>query len=104
MPDDSSLKLETRYNRRTWLNLIDSEATASVVAFDGNVERRSGQVESVSFLEITDCTFKVRLHQMYETDARDRFLCKLRRLAGEVSRFADYLESSEPKATTHGEQ
>lgn len=91
--------MTTRYNRRTWLNPTTSEATGSVVAFDGDVRRRAGaDLESVSLLEIADCHTKIGLHRLPDDSVQD-FIRKLRLLAREVNLFADFLENHKPEAS-----
>lgn len=84
---------ECRYLERVWLNEPDCEATGSVVAFDGTVER-NGRVSSVSFLEIADCQGKVSLHSVTGEDGK-RFIRKMRLLATIANNFADALESKQ---------
>ena len=85
------MKPKCRYIKRKWLNKADSEATGSVVAFDGTVDR-NGRVFQARFLEISDCHGKISLHDLSHQKPK-RFIKKLRLLAKTASDFADYLES-----------
>lgn len=84
-------KHKTNYCRRVWLNGEDSEATGSVVAFDGVVERWRDRIEPATFLEVADCSGKVSLHRMPSDDMAE-FVAKLRLLASVAEDFADFLE------------
>jgi len=80
-----------KYNVRRWLNGPESEATGSVVAFHGEVERVPGRKQVVSTLEVADCQGKICLHIM-PNERMQKFIKKLRLLAKVVTTFADWLE------------
>lgn len=80
-----------RYCKRVWLNPSDCNATGSVVAFDGTVEWRKGQIVEETSVEVADCSGKVSLHKSPSEDM-SRFIQKLRLLARTVNDFADFLE------------
>jgi len=85
-------KTKANYNKRFWLNNEDSEATGSVVAFEGIVERWKDRIELATFLEIADCNNKIVLHQL-PSDNREEFIQKMRLLSKVVTEFADFLDS-----------
>lgn len=80
------------YNKRTWLNEIDSDSTGSVVAFDGEVtDLDSGKRYPQRFLEIADCRNKTRLHQTSD-DSKQDFIDKIKLLRSEIDLFIKHLE------------
>ena len=84
------------YSKRVWLNKDSSASTGSVVAFHGDSSWREtdGKPEKTSFLEVSDCHCKVRLHRSY-TDDMPSFVAKLRKLAAVAEEFATFLESGD---------
>ena len=50
------------YNTRTWLNGSNSRSTGSIVCYDGVTKFCDG-VDRDSFVEISDCHSKIRLHK-----------------------------------------
>lgn len=87
------------YNKRAWLNGENSDATSSVVAFDGEVTDQDTQKKYPHmFLEIADCHRKVRIH-LTSDDTRKDFLNKIKRLEAEILKFIMYLEENEPPKT-----
>lgn len=80
------------YNKRTWLNTIESDSTGSVVAFDGQVTCGEELVES-TFLEIADCRNKIRLH-LTTDDTKEDFIAKMELLKNEVEQFIYHLKQT----------
>ena len=80
------------YNRRTWLNSQKSDNTGSVVAFDGKVTYDNQLVNS-TFLEISDCRSKIRLH-LTTDDSKSEFIDKLKLLKNEIELFINHLENN----------
>ena len=78
------------YNKRTWLNAIKSDSTGSVVAFDGKVTYGNELVDS-TFLEVSDCRHKIRLHLTSDDDKQD-FIDKMKLLRNEIDEFINHLE------------
>lgn len=79
------------YNKRTWLNPETSDATSSVVAYDGKVtDLDTGKKFPERFLEIADCRHKVRIH-LTSDDSDSDFLNKMIILKNEIQRFINYL-------------
>jgi len=80
---------EEMYSKRLWLNQENSPSTGAVVAYHGAANWKDGEV--CTFLELSDCHGKVRLHKA-KTDSTEDFIRKLRKLAGFAHAFADFLE------------
>jgi hypothetical protein len=91
------MKDET-YNKRTWLNPVSKDGTSSIVAFNGNVTDFKGKTYPSTFLEVSDCQNKIRLHQTSD-DSREDFVNKMKLLRSEIELFINHLEpsQSEPK-------
>lgn len=87
------------YCKRAWLNPDDSSATGSIVAFAGPTFHldRNGDTFEDMFLEIADCTGKVRLHKSSGEDL-GRFIKKLNSLGRVIKDFTDYLMVMETMA------
>ena len=84
--------LKLMYNKRTWLNIENSDSTSSIVAFDGDVTYKNEPIES-RFLEITDCQTKIRLHQTTD-DTKENFIAKMKLLKSEIEQFINHLENN----------
>ena len=79
-----------RYNKRTWLNSKKSDSTGSVVAFDGKLVDFDGKEYRSTFIEISDCRSKVRLH-ITSDDTRKEFIKKMKLLRSEIDSFINHL-------------
>jgi len=79
------------FSKRVWLNRNDSGSTGSVVAFCGDVKWKPGKPEISTFLEVSDCHSKVRLHRAY-LDSREDFIAKMLLLRDTVDQFIKFLE------------
>lgn len=79
------------YNKRRWLNPVDKDATSSIVCFNGTVTDFKGKTYPSTFLEISDCQTKIRLHQTSD-DTREDFIEKLKLVKSEIKRFIKHLE------------
>lgn len=79
----------TFYNKRTWLNNIESSSTSSIVAFDGNVDYADKTYRDV-FVRISDCKDSVRLHKK-DTETMECFVIKLELLKTEIELFINHL-------------
>lgn len=82
------------YNTRTWLNSIESHYTGSVACFDGIVSNRGKPPERYTFLELSDCHGKSRIHYDNNLDML-AFIQKLRLLQAEIDNFIEHLENHE---------
>lgn len=78
------------YNKRTWLNKIDSSFTGNVVAFDGKITWKGEPIRN-TFLSISDCNNSIRLHP--EDDHLSDFIDKMELLHSEIGKFIDYLKT-----------
>lgn len=83
----------TYYSSRKWLNTKKSRSTGSVVCFDGMTEFAEG-LDRDSFIEISDCRGKVKLHKGSE-DSSAEFIHKLVMLRCEIDRFIIHLRTVE---------
>lgn len=79
------------YNNRCWLNGEDSPSTGSVVAFDGIVKARDGGDYRSTFLQISDCFTKVKLHKS-SYDTMDDFIAKMKKMRVVIDEFIGHLE------------
>ena len=84
------------YNKRTWLNSTEKDGTSSVVAFDGRVTDFKGKTYPSTFLEISDCQRKIRLHVTADDNAGD-FIEKLELLQIEIKLFINHLKEKNHK-------
>lgn len=83
------------YNKRVFLNNEDSHFTGSVVLCDAvNIINQNKFVERHTFVEISDCHSKIRLHPDKNLPIED-FAAKLDLLAKELMQFAFVLRSME---------
>jgi hypothetical protein len=79
------------YNSRVWLNPPSSHFTGSVVCHDGVVTNQDRPAARYTFVEVSSCHGKVRLH----TDKNfgmSEFITKLETLRDEIDAFVDYLK------------
>lgn len=82
------------YNKRVWLNPKTSDSTGSVVAFDGKVtDLDTGKKYPQTFLEISDCRSKARLH-LTSDDTKELFIKKMKMLKNEIDLFIKHLEKN----------
>ena len=81
------------YSKRVWLNEENSPSTGSVVAFDGFVRDDKEEWRS-TFLELSDCYGKARLHKA-SYDSTEDFIEKMKLLRNEIDSFIDYLEKED---------
>ena len=78
------------YKKTKELNDEKSPSTGSCTSFYGK-SPWSGFKGKYMFLEISDCSSKVRLHNS-KLDNRIRFIKKLKLLRSEIDEFIDFLE------------
>lgn len=86
---------KTLYNKREWLNNLDTPSSGSVVCYHGisKYEEEKNNFEQL-FLEIADCHYKIRLHKtVFET--KQQFIDKLERLQTEIDLFIKHLKKNE---------
>ena len=81
------------YCTRTWLNASDSPSTGSIVCYDGKKQYDDGEYHH-TFLEISDCHVKARLHKT-DFDTKKDFILKLKMILMDINLFINHLESDE---------
>jgi hypothetical protein len=81
------------YNKRIWLNTKSSQFTGSIVLYDGYL--KTG--ERYSFVEISDCSGKIRIHNSIEKSGDQKFLTKIKKLQSAIDNFVRRLEEKEIK-------
>jgi hypothetical protein len=82
-----------KYNSRLWLNDIDdSHYTGSIVCSDSHdLINRGKHVDRHTFVEISDCYGKIRLHPDLNLGIDD-YIFKLKLIQYELQKFVDHLE------------
>lgn len=80
------------YCKREWLNEINSPSTGSVVAYDGIIKDSEVDYRS-TFLQISDCFKKVKLHKA-SYDTINDFIKKMKILRTVIDDFINYLEKN----------
>lgn len=81
-----------QYNKRTWLNNIESSSTSSVVTFDGEVEYIDKAYRD-TFIKISDCKYSIKLHKK-DTETIEEFITKLNLLKTEIELFVNHLNKT----------
>ena len=80
-----------KYNKRTWLNSIKSDSTGSLVLFDGLVTDIDTGMEHIQmYLELSDCSKKVRLHKTCDDSIMD-YINKMKLLNNEITKYIEHL-------------
>lgn len=80
------------YKTEKWLNKPTSPSTGSVVCFDGDTSWH-GEVIRNTFLQISDCSWSIRLHKVEDDNLQD-FIDKMKLLRGEIDKFINHLENN----------
>ena len=83
-----------KYNKRTWLNPVESHYTGSITCHDGVVSNRGKPPERYTFLELSDCHQKSRIHFDNNLEMVD-FINKLKLVRNEIDNFIEHLEGKE---------
>ena len=78
--------------KRVWLNNENSPSTGSAVAWHGKIKYKYGEFYDSIFFEVSDCTYKARLHKT-PSDTIAEFTDKMRLLSKTASEFVEFLES-----------
>ncbi|BCS55200.1 hypothetical protein GSbR_26010 [Geobacter sp. SVR] len=82
------------YSKRYWLNAEGHSSTGSAVAFHGDSPwDRDGKREKITFLEISDCHNKVRLHRS-DFDDMAEFIVKMEKLRDAITEFVSHLRNA----------
>lgn len=76
-----------------WLNSMDSHYTGSIICHDGIVSNRGKPPARYTFLELSDCHGKSRIHYDDNLDM-DAFIQKLTLLRSEIDNFISHLEQN----------
>lgn len=85
---------DIKYNKRIWLNTDDSHYTGSIVLFDGvDVINHGKKLDRYSFVEISSCHGKVRIHKDDNLTMED-YIQKLKLLETEICEYRKHLESN----------
>ena len=85
----------TYYKSQRWLNPENSASTGSVVCYDGLwpiVDKPDEPLDPYSFLEISDCHNKVRLHRA-TPDTEEEWIGKLEQLRDDIDNFITHLKN-----------
>jgi len=84
------------YNKRKWLNSKKSSSTGSIVCFSGlaNWSYRGDEVPvKARFIEISDCSNKVRIHQA-KFETLEEYTQKIKDLKHEIEQYLIYLKNA----------
>ena len=84
------------YNTRTWLNTANSHYTGSIVCHDGVVSNLGKPPTRYTFVEISSCHTKARIHYDENLDMAS-YITKLKIIQHELQQFIDYLEQPHVK-------
>ena len=82
-----------KYNKRTWLNSTDSHYTGSIVSHDGIVINRGKPPARYTFIEISDCHGKTRIHYDDNLDM-EAYIEKLTLIRNELDDFIEHLKNN----------
>lgn len=79
------------YNKRVWLNSKASSFTGSITCNDQKCVAQDGKLYDWAFVEIADCSKKVRIHigdnRNYKT-----YIRKVRKMRDELTKYIEHLE------------
>jgi hypothetical protein len=82
-----------KYCEKEFLTDSPEPSTSTVVSFYGDVQwGRNDRPENLSFLEISDCHERVRLHRPYEMTNAE-WLAQVQRLQAHIGRYINFLET-----------
>lgn len=88
------------YCKKEFLTDSPEPSTSSVVSFHGMVQwGRNDKPEPLSFLEISSCHERARLHRTYEMTAQE-WIAQVRRLRSHIDEYLSFLEQSAEDTTT----
>lgn len=83
---------DVKYNRRVFINSIDSHYTGSIVLFDGHQVINQGKLlNRYSFMEIASCHSKVRIHRDDNLPIED-YINKLKTISENINNYVRHLE------------
>ena len=79
------------YNRRTFINPLSSHYTGSISCVDGRkIINQGKELDRYSFVEISDCHGKVRIHKDANLTEGD-YISKINLLINELTSYRDHL-------------
>lgn len=82
-----------KWCKKEFLTDSPEPSTSSVVSFCGEMQwGKSDKPEPLSFLEISDCHEKVRLHRTYEMTIAE-WTAQVKRLRDHINEYLDFLGS-----------
>jgi len=79
------------YCRKQFLTDDPEPSTSTVVSFHGNMKWGKDSEDEVSFLEISSCHERARLHRTYEMSPQE-WIEQMKRLRNHIDLYVDYLE------------
>lgn len=81
----------TTYCKKEFLTKGNEPSTSTVVSFSGLIQwGKNEKPEHVSFLEISSCHEKARLHRTYEMTADD-WILQVEKLRDHINDYLDFL-------------
>jgi len=86
-------RLVMPYCKKEFLTDAPEPSTSAVVSFCGNVQwGKKDKPEPLSFLEISNCHEKARLHRTYEMTAQE-WVDQVTRLRDHINAYLDFLKA-----------
>lgn len=87
------IMLPETYCNKEFLTDAPEPGTSTVVSFHGNVIWHTGSgPEQLSFLEISSCHERARLHRTYDM-TEQQWIEQVRRLRDHINKYLDFLEA-----------
>ena len=89
--------MESRYCDKEFLTDSDEPSTSTVVSFHGDIKwSKDEEGGPISFLEISSCHERARLHRTFEMSEQD-WIKQVRRLRDHVNKYLMFLEEQEQR-------
>ena len=83
------------YCKKEFLTKENEPSTSTVVSFSGLIQwGRNDKPEPLSFLEISSCHEKARLHRTYEMTAGD-WILQVEKLRDHINDYLDFLSEEQ---------
>lgn len=86
-------KMNVAYNDRLFLNTKDCGATSAMVLFDGIDHTYDNKPVRLSFVEISDCHRKVRIHQTHDNTPSE-YLDKIKLIYSRLGSYIKHLQQN----------
>ena len=84
---------EKTYCKKEFLTDSPEPSTSTVVSFYGNIKWSKDEAGgNVSFLEISSCHERARLHKTYEMTEQD-WITQVKRLRDHINEYLEFLET-----------